>query len=210
MPKYQAQQRINFASARGQPRSNEHLSLWRSAWLHKRTLIALQLLFISLLVSLLVLWHYDLTHQGIRITLSSNHYAWTYGPTAILVIVVSLWRQVDYHCKSIQPWLEMRKGQSIASESLLLDYVSPMQISSFVSAVRRRHYPVAASVLGFATLKLVILFSTFLLESSPTPISDNVPLNIRTTFDGSNFWMSIQNGNSTIANVTQAGQTWPI
>lgn len=140
---------------------------------------------------MLILWQYDSQHNGIRLTLSSNHYAWTYGPTVILVIVVSLWRQLDYQCKSNQPWIELSKGASVASKSILLDYISPLQITSFTRAVQFSHYAVAASILGFAILKLVLAASTTLLISSSTPISKDFDLRIATTFNGGGFWETV-------------------
>ncbi|KAK5046846.1 hypothetical protein LTR84_007200 [Exophiala bonariae] len=165
--------------------------LWQSLWLRKRTLLAFLLLFTVLCISLLILWQYDNQHDGIRLTVSTNHYAWTYGPAAILVVVVSLWRQVDYQCKANQPWLELSKGPSIASKSILLDYISPLQITSFSRAVQSSHYAVAASVLGFAILKLVLAASTTLLVASSTPVSNDFDVQIATRFTGEEFWQTI-------------------
>jgi len=76
---------------------------WNPLWLRKSTLIALVALFVSLAVALVVLWFIDKAQKGFPIMLTSNHYAWTYGPTAVLVVVISFWRQVEYHCKMMQP-----------------------------------------------------------------------------------------------------------
>ena len=144
---------------------------WTSIWLRKPTLLALIALFTALVASLIVLLVVEQDDDGIRPTLSSNHYVWTYGPTAVLVIVLSLWRQVDYYCKLMQPWQEMSKSPKDADNSLLLDYISPPLLTSWVQAVQRRHIPVAASVAGFAIMKLIILFSTGLLVLTPTTVT---------------------------------------
>lgn len=117
-----------------------------------------------------------------------NHYAWTYGPTAVLVIVLSLWRQVDYYCKLMHPWQKMYKSPTDAVDSFMLDYVSPLLITSWIRAVRRRHIPVAASIAGFIILKLIILFSTGLLVLSPTAVSRPQAITLVTDFNTEEFW----------------------
>jgi Protein of unknown function (DUF3433) len=170
--------------------------LWSPIWLRRSTLLAFMALFAAFDASLIALWRFNKAQNGFRPTLSSNHYAWTYGPTAVLVVVLGLWRQVDYHCKIIQPWQQMRKGATNAAQSVLLDYISPLNITSFIRAVRYRHIPVAASIAGFATLKLIILFSTGLLVMTPTSVSDTFLATITTKFDGSSFWDGISSGRS--------------
>lgn len=141
---------------------------WTSIWLRKFTLLAFAALFASIAAALIALWTADKAQDGFATTLSDNHLAWTYGPTAVLVVVISLWRQVDYHCKMMQPWQELRQGLADADRSLLLDYLSPLHITSFIGAIRCRHTPVAASIAGFAILKLVVLASTGLLTLAPS------------------------------------------
>ncbi|PGH14249.1 hypothetical protein AJ80_05989 [Polytolypa hystricis UAMH7299] len=160
--------------------------LWTPFWLKKPTLIGFILLFSLLWAALLILRHFVERNQGLAITVTSNHYAWTYGPTAILVLVVALWRQVDYYCKALQPWQRMRNGPVAASESLLLDYISPFQVISFYSSLKAGHLSVASSALGFGLLKLVVVFSTGLLVSAPTTLMDTeYPLALSTKLNGS-------------------------
>jgi Protein of unknown function (DUF3433) len=160
-------------------------------------------LFAAFDASLIALWWSNEAQNGFRPTLTSNYYAWTYGPTAVLVVVLGLWRQVDYQCKILQPWQEMRRGATSAAHSVLLDYISPLNITSFTRAVRYRHIPVAASIAGFATLKLIILFSTGLLVLTPTSVSDAVPATTTTKFDGSSFWDTIPDYVNTIIEASQ-------
>jgi hypothetical protein len=155
---------------------------WTSIWLRKPTLLTLIALFTALVASLIVLLTVELSRDGIPPTLSSNHYVWTYGPTAVLVVFLSLWRQVDYYCKPMQPWQEMYESPKDADNSLMLNHISPVLIISWIRAVHRRHVPVAASVTGFTTMKLIILFSTGLLVLRPTVISRSQPITLTTAF----------------------------
>ncbi|KAI0103302.1 hypothetical protein GGR51DRAFT_524521 [Nemania sp. FL0031] len=167
---------------------NDDKALWRSPWLRKATLVSFVTLFTGSWISLLVLWRYDINHNGFALTVSSSHYSWAYGPTVLLTIIISLWRQVDYYCKVTQPWNEMDSHATEASRSLLLDYISPLQIKSLYNATKNRHWAVTSSTLGFMILKIATLLSTVLLQPSPTLISKELPVVMNSQFNESAFW----------------------
>lgn len=142
----------------GKHRSVSTRKLWTPFWLRKSILSGFIVTYILLLVCVAALWRVSRDQNGFTPSISTNRYTWTYGPTALLVIVVSLWRQLDYHCKVLAPWQEMKRGAE-ASRSLLLDYVSPFQLDTFRLAVRHGTIPVIATIIGFACLKLVVCSS---------------------------------------------------
>jgi hypothetical protein len=144
-------------------------------------------LFAALVLALLLPWHYSNLHNGFTLV-SLNHYAWTYGPTAILAIISALWRQIDFYCKALIPWDELRKGGATASRSLLLDYISPIQPIGFRQALKNRHFSVIATILAVDILKLVTLVSTGLLGVVPTQMpAANVTLTAKTAISGSSY-----------------------
>jgi hypothetical protein len=173
------------------PLSHNLHQYWTPIWLRKYTLVGFATLFASLAAALVVLWFTNKQQNGYTTLLGTNHYAWTYGPTAILVVVLSLWRQVEYHCKMLQPWQELRKGTADAERSMLLDYLSPLQVTSFVQAVRYRHPPVAASIAGFAVLKAIVLVSTGLLVLTPVEVTEQRLVTVAAVFDSEPFWSTI-------------------
>lgn len=147
--------------------------MWNSTWLHSMVLIGFAIVFAVMFITLIILYHFSETHHGLETQASRNHYSWTYGPTAckhvqlmssllpltsyiVLVIIISLWRQVDYRCKALAPWQEMRRGPASAKNSLLLDYVSPMFPISLFASIRNGHWAVIGSSLGFILLKLTV------------------------------------------------------
>ena len=144
---------------------------WTPFWLHWAVVLAFGVLFLSLLAALIILRQYAEEHNGISTEISSNHYYWTYGPTALLIIVVALWRQVDYTCRRLTPWEELSNKNS--STGLLLDYISPFLLTSFYRAIKFRHWSVVSSLAGFMLLKLITIFSTGLLELSSTLLSSD-------------------------------------
>jgi Protein of unknown function (DUF3433) len=131
--------------------------LWAPFWLRKGTLVAFIVLYMMLLAAVTTLWRICRDQDGFRPPISTNHYTWTYGPTAVLIIVVSLWRQVEYHCKVLAPWHELKQGAE-PSRSLLLDYVSPFQFTTLWLACQHATISVIAAIVGFACLKLIVMF----------------------------------------------------
>jgi hypothetical protein len=130
--------------------------LWTPFWLWKVSLTTFAALNVVFIVVLLVLWFIARNKNGLPVSPSTNHYVWIYGPTAVLVVAVSFWRQVDYHCKALLPWAEMRKGYAVASQTLLLDYLSPFQGVVFWKAFRHGHVVILATTGGFWILKLIV------------------------------------------------------
>lgn len=167
--------------------SNAH---WAPIWLSNIILASFIVLFAALAAALIVLWKVNRSEDGFPLTISQNPLAWKYGPTAILVVVVNL----DYYCKIMQPWQQLQGAPSTAADSVMLDYLSPLNIKSFGRAVRLRHYPVIGSIAGFALLKVVILVSTGLLDLRPTVLERNYEIALTKTFDGSAFWNTVSGG----------------
>ncbi|KAI1180036.1 hypothetical protein F4777DRAFT_530727 [Nemania sp. FL0916] len=170
--------------------------LWHPIWLYRKVLVAFVFLFTLLWISLIILWNYDVKHNGIPIALSKSHYSWKYGPTLILTIVVSLWRQVDYHTKLLQPWEAMASRSISASRSVLLDYISTIHVKSLYMAVKNRHFAVVLSVLIFSLLNVIIFLSTGLLQSEPTSVYRQQTVTINNQFDSSNFWKATNDPSS--------------
>ncbi|KAH6991758.1 hypothetical protein EDB82DRAFT_553592 [Fusarium venenatum] len=100
--------------------------------------------------------------NGIPLTISTTTYSWTYGPTAMLIVILSLWRRYDYCAKAVQPWCELQAGKATASRSVLLDYITPFQAMSLLRAIKNRHFVVASTIASFFIIKLIILTSTTL------------------------------------------------
>ncbi|KIW41439.1 uncharacterized protein PV06_07000 [Exophiala oligosperma] len=162
-------------------------SMWNSIWLSTTVLSAVTGIFALFIVVLVLLWNYINRNEGIQL-ITNNHYSWTYGPTALLVIVVAIWRQVDYHCKAITPWAVLSQEPSKGSSNILLDYVSPIQVSSLHKSLSSKHHTVTAGILGFMLLKCIVLLSTGLFVTAPKLIlQSDLGLIQHTIFNGSLF-----------------------
>lgn len=141
---------------------------WEPFWCARSLLAGLSLLFVVLLATLLALLETCRSANGLKAA-NSIHYVYTYAPTAILILLSATWRQIDFHCKQLIPWNILHKGESSAEASILLDYVSPLQIKSFIRALKNRHWPVACTIAAFAILKVLTVASTALFTTVHFP-----------------------------------------
>jgi hypothetical protein len=146
--------------------------LWTPIWLKRWFLVLFAVLFGAALLVLVLLWHFDEVNDGFYVKQGMGHYAWSYTPTIIVVVVLALWRMVDYHAKLAMPYDALQDGPIKPSESLLVDYISKFQLVSLFEAFRNSHFAVVTSVTGFVLLKVVTVFSTGLLVALPTQVAE--------------------------------------
>ncbi|KIY03779.1 uncharacterized protein Z520_00470 [Fonsecaea multimorphosa CBS 102226] len=145
--------------------------LWTPLWLKQWFLGLFALVFAGFLIALILLWHFDEQNDGFHIDQGTNHYAWAYTPTVIVVVVVAAWRMVDHHSKLAMPYDALQDGPIKPSESLLVDYISNFQLVSLLEAFKNSHFAVIASITGFMLLKVVTVFATGLLVALPTQVA---------------------------------------
>ena len=60
----------------------------------------------------------------------------------------------------------MKRGPTAASQSILLDYITPMLPSGLWQATKNRHWAVLASIMSSLMLRLCVRFKT----NFPSPI----------------------------------------
>lgn len=81
----------------------------------------------------------------------------------VFVLTTSLWHQVDFYCKELASYDKMKQGPTRASQSILLDYITPMLPSSLWQASKNRDWAVVASIISYLMLHLCVSFRTKLL-----------------------------------------------
>ncbi|KKY18376.1 hypothetical protein UCRPC4_g04993 [Phaeomoniella chlamydospora] len=177
----------HFRSLKGQTLRPDSIN-WTPRALSKVVLALFALLFALIVASLQILHSVSQSNKGIIDSDDGQRYLWTYGPTAILVIVTVFWRQVEYAAKVITPWAELAKGPVTAERSLLLDYQTPFPLVSVWRALRNRHWAVALTIATMYLLKATTVLSAGLFILQPMNFED---LTTRTSlingFTGSNF-----------------------
>ncbi|KAJ2989687.1 hypothetical protein NUW58_g3342 [Xylaria curta] len=171
--------------------------MWNSVWLRTQVLAGLLVLFVALFLVTILLYHFSEKNHGLSAEDATRQYGWRYGPTAFLTIILSLWVQIDFSNKILTPWQEMRQGHTTADRSVLLEYISPLMITSLWRALKNRHWAVTASGLGILLIQLATVFSTGLFVLQPTALEqDDIPVVVNSVFDGSDFRLT--NTSSTI------------
>lgn len=145
----------------------ERISSWTPYHLRKPTLLAFAALFAAAALALTLLLYFSNKNTGLSTTNDGDHYFWTYGPTAVFAVISAFWAQIEYRAKQMQPWRAMAQGPQPASQSVLLDYISPWNLLTLFRAVRHSHVTVALAVLGSLLLKGLIVLSTglFVLQN---------------------------------------------
>ncbi|KAJ5248239.1 hypothetical protein N7497_008300 [Penicillium chrysogenum] len=143
---------------------------WQPSYLRRRVLIIFVITFCGVIAALEALNHVSQVRNGLASSDESRHYLWTYGPTAIFTIIATLWSRVEFQVKRRAPWKSMAEKPREASESVLLDYVSEMQVIAMAKAIRNRHFDVAAGIACSMLLHLLVIFSTALFSLSKAQV----------------------------------------
>ncbi|KAI9154765.1 hypothetical protein HJFPF1_07322 [Paramyrothecium foliicola] len=153
---------------------------WRSVWLLPQVLVSFGVLFTAMMITTVLLYVQSEKNDGLATQKQAYHYLWKYGPTAFLLIVNVLWRQVDFANKILMPWKELQNGPAPSDKTVLLDYISPPLPITCWNAAKNRHFAVVLSTVGYV---LITVSSTGLLILEPTQlIEGNYTLHAKTEF----------------------------
>ncbi|KAF9889638.1 hypothetical protein FE257_007146 [Aspergillus nanangensis] len=161
---------------------------WRPGYLQRRVLAAFIVTFAAIIAVLEALSHISQANDGIASSAASRHYSWTYGPTAILTVVAAVWSRVEFQARQRAPWQAMHAGPTAASQSVLLDYISPLQPVALWKACKNRHFAVVAAVACSMLLRLIVVFSTGLFALQEVALQkEGVEVRLLDAFSGTNI-----------------------
>ncbi|KAF2146947.1 uncharacterized protein K452DRAFT_304848 [Aplosporella prunicola CBS 121167] len=166
---------------------DRNLQLWTPAFLRRRVFIVFSLAYLTIIAALAALCQYSSTHQGFVASHPKRYLLWQYGPTAVFNILAAFWGQVEHRVKQLIPWkLMFRKPRSV-DRSLLLDFISPLSITSFIFSLKSPDLtPVAVTVGGGFMLKLVTILSTGLFILRYTALERPADIVLSDQFGGPN------------------------
>ncbi|KAK5955446.1 hypothetical protein OHC33_003084 [Knufia fluminis] len=166
---------------------------WQPIWLGKLSLTLMTVLLLALIAGLIAVCVGADSHGGYHISSSVEHYAWTYVPTIVFVVLAALWRQIDFHTKSLMPWKELSLGPLSPFETVLVDYISGFQILAFFAAFKRLHRAVMVTILAFFIAKALTIASTGIFIVRSATFTDGFPTLINSAFDAAALDPSILN-----------------
>ncbi|KIW02430.1 uncharacterized protein PV09_06246 [Verruconis gallopava] len=167
----------------------DHVGRLWSPWpLRFITLLAVVAFLSSSISALEILSLLSRRPDGIRKWTETARFIWTYPPPLLFIILASVWSQVEYRTKQLMPWRTMATAPASASHSILLNYITPLNIISFTQSLSSGHPGVAVSIaVGFLN-KLTIIISTAVLSLQDGKlIIQPIPLRIMETLIGSSL-----------------------
>lgn len=160
---------------------------WNPFWSSPALLFAYSTVLALLSATTVVLWRLSVSNHGFPL-LTANNYAWTYGPTAVLTIIMSVWNQTTYYCKLLEPWKQLKTGPLGPEKTVLLDYISPILPVNLWKATRFRHAPVLIAIYAGIVLRIVTVASTGLLSPVKMPMPfQNITLEALSAFNTDNY-----------------------
>lgn len=183
IPVYNAPATSHSSSAEGdvEPASTQ---LWLPMLLKRFSLAGFLTCFLAIAIILPVLYAVSERRKGLSTANSRHHYGWTYGPTAVFTLIAVAWSQLEYRYKQLMPWevMQTSNGYAPASNSVLLDYVSPWNVRVLYTAIKEGHWAVALPVAGSLLLTLMIIISTGLFSLQDATVSNSVPMTLQESF----------------------------
>ena len=145
---------------------------WKPFYLQKIIIVLFMATFCALFAAIQAISGISRKYQGLATSYPGLHYLWTYGPTAILTLVLAFWSRVEFQSKMLAPWYRMARGPAPAIQTLLLDYLSVLQPVAIVKALHNSDWAVAASTTCSLLLRATIIVSTALISLSLTRVQD--------------------------------------
>ena len=102
---------------------------------------------------------------------------------AVFMVLGAFWGQVEYRGCQIIPWLLMSRSQVAAADGLLLDYISPWNVLSLFTSVKRRHYLVSLVISGTLLVHGLAVVSTSLFVLRDVTVTRLTPLRLTHDFN---------------------------
>ncbi|KAK7529276.1 uncharacterized protein J3D65DRAFT_177600 [Phyllosticta citribraziliensis] len=124
-------------------------------------------------------------HDGIPVDDDHRYSIWaaTYLPTAGVVILSFLWKPITNDLKKVTPWASMGGKWTKASQSILLDYNTKMEVLSVFHAARHRHFALFMALLvGFLCGALSVLANALTSVEPPAFRQESADFLINSTF----------------------------
>ncbi|RWA12428.1 hypothetical protein EKO27_g2681 [Xylaria grammica] len=173
---------------------------WRPFYLRRFVLLGFILVFILIIVTIEALLAISTRDQGLVTTTSSKHYLWTYGPTAFLTALASIWARTEYQSKLAAPWMRLSQNSAPASQTIVLDYVSQFSPFAIFTALSKRDFIVSVAITVSVILKILITISTSLISLSWIGLNQNsYPMLLRDEFVDSNAKLATLSTDNSLA-----------
>lgn len=123
--------------------------------------------------------------------------------TTAFTILAVYWGHLEYRVRVLMPWKLMSVKSQPAKQSVLLDYVSPMQPVVLFSSARAKHWPVLTAGIGSILIIAMTIVSTSLFVLEQTVLEqDQVPMTLSSRINDSSFDFSIIDSSPVLSALT--------
>ncbi|KAG9557915.1 hypothetical protein KCU71_g10548, partial [Aureobasidium melanogenum] len=122
---------------------------------------------------------------------------------AFFTILAVYWGHLEYRVRVLMPWKLMSDKPQPAKQSVLLDYVSPMQPIVIFASARARHWPVLTAAIGSILIIVMTVISTSLFVLEQTDLEQNqVPMTISSRINDSAFDQNVIDSSPVLSALT--------
>ncbi|KAJ2905818.1 hypothetical protein MKZ38_004066 [Zalerion maritima] len=156
--------------------------LWKPWWLRRRTLLCFATVFSLIGAAVSVLYIYSKYKKGIIDTDSSFYYVWTFGPTALMILLTAFWSRVEIQALKYTPWMALAHDPSSGPDIIWVDYTSMFSPVTVVRSAWAGHYLVTSTALTSLFLKVLVVLSTGLLHLRTTDFPFPTQIRLLDTF----------------------------
>ncbi|KAG9687355.1 hypothetical protein KCU95_g11132, partial [Aureobasidium melanogenum] len=140
----------------------------------------------------------------------STAYVWQSGRDAqfsadcgLFTALAVYWGHLEYRVKVLMPWKLMSNKPQPAGQSVLLDYVSPMQPVVLLSSARASHWPVLTAAIGSILIIVMTVVSTSLFVLEQTVLEqDQVPMTVSSRINDSSFDQNVIDSSPVLSALT--------
>ncbi|KAH0283938.1 hypothetical protein KCU62_g8649, partial [Aureobasidium sp. EXF-3399] len=140
--------------------------------LRRDSLLGFSVILLGMIATLEYLLVFSWKDEKLATSYENERYLWKYGPTAGEYQTASeqpavYWGNLEYRVRILVPWKLMSDKPQPAEQSVLLDYVSPMQPVVLFSSARAKHWPVLTAAIGSILITALTVISTSLFAVEP-------------------------------------------
>jgi len=124
--------------------------------------LSIAVLMVGLGVGLQVALHISKKRNGFSVPeknifdFASTQFLTSFFPTLLIAPLALLWSVTDWMLRWYQPYITLSKGDALAEDSLLLDYIALNKFTTLTEAFKRKHWLVYVSA--------ITAIATFLLQ----------------------------------------------
>ncbi|KAJ5816436.1 hypothetical protein N7447_008669 [Penicillium robsamsonii] len=157
------------------------------AWAPFPDLIARVVIFIAialLIAALEIALHISQKNDGLgKVSNAYHHYLWTIIPSLVMISIGLLLGRMDFNTRSLAPYAQLqRPAGALFEESMTVNYLDSLVITSIIRSIRTRHFAVLATALATLITSFLVIVASGLYSAIEVPHQISMNFTQETTF----------------------------